>query len=69
MKFKRFSDRDQAFLRGANDHGLDFALVIKAMDKDNEYEVIGAASAAGHLDTEDDEYESVYTPNLKGVNA
>lgn len=69
MKFKRFSERDQAFLRKANEHGLEYALVIKADSKDYHHDVIGVACCTSHFDTEDGFYEIVYIPNLKGVNA
>ena len=68
MKFKRFSDRDQAFLRGAKNHGLELALVIKAEDKDTHHELIGVACCTSHLDTEDGSYEVVCIPDLKGFN-
>ena len=69
MKFKRFSERDQALLRAANDHGLDYALVIKADSKDQRHDVIGVACYTSHFDTNGGSYKIVYIPDLKGVNA
>ena len=67
MKFKRFRERDQAFLKEANDHGLEFALVIKADDKDSHHEVIGVACCMGHLNI-DGMYAIVYIRDMKGFD-
>lgn len=68
MKFKRFSDRDQAFLRKADNHGLELALVIRAETKDSHHEVIGVAYCVEHLNTSDGEYDIICIHNLKGFD-
>ena len=68
MKFKRFSDRNQAFLKEANAHGLDIALVIKADSKAERHDVIGVACCTSHLNTKKDSYKTVYIVDLEGFS-